>query len=121
MNAQAHSLAAFMTVASASAAEERRRGVSTLRPVVDGFCGAVATRLPDILEPATNPNHRQFCHSILFGCAVGYGTYKAWQWEPTEDWQKFVRWALLIGGAAYLTHLALDFTTRKSLPLVGRL
>lgn len=120
MNAQAHGLAAFITVATASAAEERRRGVSTLRPLVDGLVASVATGLPDKLEPAVNPNHRQFFHSLFFAGVVGYGTYKAWQWEPTDDWQKLARWVLLIGGAAYLTHLALDFTTTKSLPVFGK-
>lgn len=121
MNAQAHSLAAFFTVATASAAEERRRGVSTMRPLLDGLVASVATGLPDKLEPAIHPNHRQFFHSILLAGVVGYGTYRAWAWEPAEDWQKLARWALLIGGAAYLTHLALDFTTKKSLPLIGRI
>lgn len=121
MNAQAHSLAAFLTVATTSAAEERRRGVSTLRPVLHGLAGAVATGLPDKLEPAIHPNHRQFFHSFFVAGVIGYGTYKAWQWEPTEDWQKLARWALLIGGVAYLTHLALDSTTAKSLPVFGKI
>jgi inner membrane protein len=121
MNAQAHSWAAFITTATVSAAEERRGGVSTLRPVLDGLAGAAFTGLPDKLEPAIHPNHRQFFHSLLVAGVIGYATYKAWQWEPTEDWHKPVRWALLIGGAAYLTHLALDFTTAKSLPVIGKL
>ena len=120
MNAQAHSFAAFITVATASAAEERQRGVSTLRPLFDGLAASVATGLPDKLEPPVNPNHRQFFHSLFFAGVVGYATYKAWQWEPTDDWQELARWALLIGGAAYLTHLALDFTTAKSLPGFGQ-
>lgn len=120
MNADAHKLGAFITVTAASAADEKRRGQSTIRPVIDGLAGAIATGLPDILEPASHPNHRQFFHGLAFAGCVGYGTYKAWQWEPTEGWQKLLRWGMLIGGTAYLTHLAMDFTTRKSLPVLGR-
>lgn len=75
--------------------------------------------LPDILEPATSPNHRQFFHSLAFAATIGWGLYELWQWEPDEEWQEWLKGGLLIAGGAYLVHLAMDATTKKSLPLLG--
>ncbi len=119
-NGTTHRLGAFATVATLSAVEEKRRGQATLRPLLDGAAGAILTSLPDKLEPANNPNHRQFFHSVVFAAGVGYLTYRAYKWQPTEDWEQIVRWLAIIGGVAYLTHLALDACTAKSLPLVGK-
>lgn len=120
-NAATHGLAGFVAVATCSAADEKRRGQATLQPLLDGVAGALLTSLPDKLEPAIHPNHRQFFHSVAFAAGVGYATYRAYKWQPTDDWERVLRWLLVIGGAAYLTHLALDACTAKSLPLVGKL
>jgi len=58
---------------------------------------------------------------LLFAAGLGYGMYKLYQWEPQTDLQGALRVLGLIAGGAYLVHLALDFTTKRSLPLVGRL
>jgi len=120
-NSATHGLTAFAVVAALSAVDEHRRGRTTLQPLVDGATGALLTSLPDKLEPAIHPNHRQFFHSVAFAAGVGYVTYKAYKWQPTEDWEKILRWLVVIGGVAYLVHLVLDACTAKSLPLVGRL
>ncbi len=84
--------------------------------------GAFLGRLPDMIEPAfRNPNHRQFFHSITVLCFLATGMHKAYHWEPHDEFEKIVKGVLLIGGAAYLSHLALDALTSKSLPLIGRL
>jgi len=84
--------------------------------------GAFLGRLPDMIEPALrNPNHRQFFHSVTVLGLLATGIHKVYHWEPQEEFEKIVRGVLLIGGAAYLSHLALDALTSKSLPLVGRL
>ena len=84
--------------------------------------GAFLGRLPDMIEPAfRNPNHRQFFHSITVLGLLTTGMHKAYHWEPHDEFEKIVRGVLLIGGAAYLSHLALDALTSKSLPLIGRL
>lgn len=75
--------------------------------------------LPDVLEPATSPNHRQFFHSLAFAAMVGWGLHELWQWEPDEEWQGWLKSGLLVAGGAYLVHLAMDATTDKSLPLLG--
>ena len=43
------------------------RGELTMKPVAGSLLAALATNLPDILEPATNPNHRQFFVSVVTG------------------------------------------------------
>lgn len=122
MNGPTHRIAAFAAIATVSAHAESRQGKEpTLRPVLDGTVAAMLTGLPDILEPALHPNHRQFFHSLVFAGAVGYGVYRAYHWQPTEDWQKLARWLAMIAGGAYLVHLALDATTRKSLPMIGKI
>ncbi len=42
------------------------------------FCGAgiaiIGSRIPDFLEPAKNPRHRKFFHSVAFASLVTTGT-----------------------------------------------
>lgn len=40
---------------------------------------ALASRLPDILEPATNPNHRGFFHSVVFFVALALLCVGVWK------------------------------------------
>ena len=75
--------------------------------------------LPDLLEPASNgPHHRRFCHSVVALGAVGYGIYRAYQWQPETDMQKCLRAIALLLGIGYLSHLAADSLTPSSLPLI---
>jgi membrane-bound metal-dependent hydrolase YbcI (DUF457 family) len=120
-NSAVHRTVAFAAIATLSHAEDQRNGTPTVRPILDGAVAALLTNLPDKLEPATNPNHRQICHSLVFAFGVGYLTYQAYNWRPKTDWQRIVRWLALVGGCAYLTHLAIDACSPKSLPLVGKL
>jgi len=121
MNGPTHRAAAFWAVAAVSAHSDARQGQTTLRPLIDGTAAALLTGLPDRIEPAFHPNHRQFFHSVAFASTVGYGVFKAYKWQTTEEWEKWVRWLAMIAGSAYLVHLALDCCTKKSLPLVGKI
>jgi membrane-bound metal-dependent hydrolase YbcI (DUF457 family) len=85
---------------------------------VGGFCLGT---LPDIVEPATSPHHRQFFHSIAFATLLGFGMYKLYKWDPKTPKAEIFRLAGLIAGGAYLFHLALDATTKRSLPMIGRI
>lgn len=84
--------------------------------------GLLFGKLPDVIEPAfKNPNHRQFFHSIAFASAVGLGLKKVYDWEPEDGFEKAIRLLTLCAGIGYLSHLMLDATTPKSLPLIGKL
>ncbi len=112
-----------------------------------GIGGAGGGCLPDVLEPALCPNHRQFSHGILPALVVENLTRgkRAEAVRSLLDWAlsadpgcyafKLVdgtlivpRWArFLIAGivkgmpAGYASHLVLDALTPKCLPLIGRL
>lgn len=86
--------------------------------VLSGVGGAVAGTvggiLPDKLEPAYDPNHRKFFHSITMGTALGFGLYPLHK-SNLPDLAKGI---LTVGTIGYLSHLALDSQTPKGLPLI---
>ena len=83
-NATAHRLGAAAVVSGVALAAENNQEEPTAKPLVAGSLAWLAGTLPDILEPARHPNHRQFFHSLAFAGLVGHGVYKAWKWEPGE-------------------------------------
>ena len=110
---------------------------------VGGYFGS---SFPDLLEPADNPNHRKFFHSIVFnGLLAGSlfiskilysGARKiakcGWdKMQTTENpIEKFFWWScsvtvLVLAGAwtgmtvGYLSHVAADSMTAKSIPFLG--
>jgi len=117
----AHRVVAGSVIGVAIAHKESQDGVSTAWPVAGGGLGALFGTLPDVIEPANHPNHRQFFHGVFFAAALGYGWYKLYQWKPEETWQRTARMVGLIGIGAYLIHLMMDATTPKSVPLIGQL
>lgn len=111
------------------------------------FGGYIGGILPDIIEPATWPGHRRFAHSLAAGGSVTgttkiflpnieeYFRSKAEQYRvrgpqdainqdtviPSRVLESAMRFALgfvtgLVGG--YVSHLALDAGTSKSIPIV---
>jgi len=78
-----------------------------------GIAGAAAM-VPDILEPAITPNHRGFFHSLTMAVLVAYFI----SGKHTKNWS--AKMALLIGvaGFGFLSHLAADATTPKSIRLI---
>jgi inner membrane protein len=118
-NAAGHSYFNFFSVTAGCAAVQYAEGRRVDgASIAMGAAAACLPSLPDILEPAVHPNHRQFFHSVAMALAIAYGMHRAYKWEPQEDWERAVRMLLLVGGAAYLAHLARDAFTAKSLPLV---
>jgi len=82
-----------------------------------GVGGVVGGLGPDVLEPATNPNHRNVAHSLVAGGVVTSA------WRPLNDASTAPSWARAFGRGVvvgYISHLALDFTTPDGLPLLGR-
>lgn len=120
MNAAAHQWTAALTAGLVLHADERTRRQVTAWPIAGAGLAAVATNLPDILEPAVNPHHRQFFHSLAFAGLLIVSGIALYDWQPETDEGRFWRKAGLIGLGAYLCHLALDATTPRSLPLLGR-
>jgi inner membrane protein len=121
MNGAAHRLAAGVAVGLYMGKKEADNGVATHQPVAGGIAASIFTLLPDILEPATSPNHRQFFHSAVFATLLAGGLYKLHKWEPEDSAKKFWKALGMLAISGYLIHLALDATTTKSLPLIGRL
>jgi len=119
-NAFAHRAGAAITVGTVIYQYEKNNGESTSKPITGAGIAAVLGTLPDIIEPACSPNHRQFFHSFgMFGL-VGLGLYKLNQWEPEDGFDEALRFVLMAASGAYLVHLAMDSSTPKSLPLIGK-
>lgn len=90
-----------------------------INPLLATSVGVAFAKLPDILEPATNPHHRQFCHSLVVLAAIGYGVKKVYDWKPQGRTGEFWRVMALCAGVGYISHLVLDGLTPRSLPLIG--
>lgn len=100
--------------------------------------------LPDVLEPALTPDHRQFAHGIIPAAAAvhfGKGAHREgcdslYSWahrapRPSEcvgtppgsvpRWLRFAIAGFFRGvPVGYLSHLVADFGTPRCLPLIGR-
>lgn len=117
-NANAHRIGAAIAIGGVMAIQEDKDGELTARPLWGAAGGALAGTLPDILEPAYHPNHRQFFHSFTALGLVGVGLYKLHKWEPSDDVGKVLRGLGMVVCGAYIAHLVMDAGTPKSLPLV---
>ncbi len=85
--------------------------------------GLAGGRLPDLLEPARHPNHRQLGHSVSVGATLIALIPKLTDDEQCPQWLRDnaalrIFCISLIGG--YLSHLLLDSMTKKGLPLLDR-
>ena len=89
-------------------------------PIFAGVVGAIAAGLPDLLEPAILPGHRQFCHSAAFVALIASTLKDVYDWRPKTANQEFLRDVILSIGLGYLSHLTADATTAAGLPLLGR-
>lgn len=77
--------------------------------------GAAVAALPDVIEPADNPNHRAMFHSLACAGVLTYGAFG----KHTHKMLPENRHALQVAALSYLSHLLLDSGTPKSLPLAG--
>lgn len=71
MNRATHQVVAGIGVGAYLADRSSKAGAPTVNPILGGVAAALFTNLPDLLEPATSPNHRAFFHSIFFAAFVG--------------------------------------------------
>ncbi len=116
-NAAAHKLGAALAVGAVTAAGTHNDEKTVVKTATASILAYHLGTLPDLLEPATNPNHRQFFHSLAFLGLVGAGMYKLYKWETEDEMDKLIRFALLTAGGAYVTHLLMDSSTSKGLPI----
>lgn len=119
MNRAVHQLVAGAAAGIYLAKRESETGATTIKPLLGSVAATFFTNLPDILEPATSPNHRGKFHSLAFAALLGTCLYQLNQWQTETELESLLKGAGMLAVSAYLIHLALDFTTAKSLPLVG--
>ncbi|WP_050553770.1 metal-dependent hydrolase [Leptospira santarosai] len=82
------------------------------RLLIGGGLGIVGGMIPDILEPADNPHHRQTAHSVAFAvllCILIMQTKKKYPSASVFLDSMFV---------GYVSHLGLDSTTPMGIPLI---
>lgn len=80
-----------------------------------GMVGALAATIPDKLEPATNPNHRELFHSYLFLVGTLATELHILKGEQAKYLLKLLS---LAAAGGYSSHLLADSFTKKSLPLI---
>jgi inner membrane protein len=124
----------------------RGREISLPELIGAALSGALTSKLPDILEPATHPNHRSTFHSKGFLAMTGtvalpwaekkrqrqhqladYARFQANSPENESDrayWLRKVLWHEFVAGLltglvfGYISHLVADSFTPKGLPLI---
>jgi inner membrane protein len=124
MEAGAWTATGFAFVANVIAQAERKRqdpsyqfnplecvGVS----VAAHFVGRFAGQLPDLLEPAFHPGHRDLFHSVGFGALIVAGASKLNKNSQLASNAKFV---VNTAAAAYISHLVLDGATPAGIPIL---
>lgn len=92
-----------------------KRKVTLLETLCAAAVGAIGGILPDLLEPATSPNHRAVFHSVGIACLV----YQGNRWiaeHPTLPQE--TKTALHLASLGYGSHLLLDAQTPRGLPWV---
>lgn len=122
MRAAAHTAIAGLTAFGGVTLIKRKHPTARLPdPIFAGIVAAMAAGIPDYLEPATNPHHRQFCHSGACAALIVGAMQKLYAWEPASPGDVRLRNSLLSIGIGYLAHLGADLTTAMGLPLIGKL
>lgn len=119
-NALTHQFVAALTVGAWVAQSEATERKKTMAPLGGAALAAISTNLPDKLEPAINPHHRQFFHSLAFAGLLGLCIYRLYEWETKTTQEELIKFCLLVVGGSYLIHLAMDACTSRSLPLLGK-
>jgi len=79
--------------------------------ILGGFAGA----LPDLIEPATSPNHRSCFHSVALLAILAHGNQKIWESQNLTEHQKL---AISLFSAAFGSHLLSDSGSAKGIPLI---
>lgn len=122
MRASAHAAIAGVSAFTMVALIKQQHPAARLpHPAFAALVAVLASGLPDVLEPAHSPHHRQFCHSAAFAALVTTGMKKLYDWIPATPGETLMRDVLLGVGFGYMAHLCTDATTAMGLPLVGKI
>lgn len=119
-NGNSHRIVSALTIGGALMYQETLDNKKSCTPFFGAALGSLSATLPDLLEPATNPRHRQFFHSVAFAAIVGGLAWRIKEWQPEDAVEDALRGLLLVGCSAYLIHLGMDALTKRSLPLLGK-
>lgn len=119
-NAKTHFIVGAVTGAVVNATLQLTQGSLKRKETFDwgeflvsaGTAGAAAL-LPDLIEPATTPNHRKFFHSVFMAGIVAY----LMTGKHTKRLPRTTLLLLTVAGAGYLSHLAADATTPKCISI----
>ena len=65
---------------------EEEGGSNVARMIGGAIGGHLGGTMPDLIEPASMPQHRQVAHSIAIGLALAFGTK-----EMVDDWEASCR------------------------------
>ncbi|TGK12929.1 metal-dependent hydrolase [Leptospira stimsonii] len=82
------------------------------RLIIGAGLGAVGGMIPDILEPADHPHHRQTAHSLAFALLLFGLNSQAKKYYPDAS---LALDSLFVG---YASHLGLDSTTPMGIPFI---
>jgi len=88
---------------------------SLIGVLVASTLGGIAGLLPDIIEPPNNPNHRGLFHSASVG---GLLTYLLKDVAKSNTIRQEGKLISAIFGLGYLSHLFMDSSTKKGLPII---
>ena len=119
MNRNNHKIAGALAGAGVHLAHKSRTGQQPtfFGTLFAALAGSIGGTIPDDLEPPDNPNHRGPCHSVSAGIAL----LRQWQrLSESGNIPPHVKDILESTYAGYMSHLLLDATTPKGLPLFGR-
>ena len=109
-------LGALIALANDYAYKQKKGQPMTFGDIIKSLIiGGLAGIAPDIIEPATNPNHRGFFHSVAMLNILAYSQDRTWQAHNLAEEQKQLISTLI---DAYTSHLLSDSTTQKGLPLL---
>ncbi len=77
--------------------------------------GGVFGLLPDLIEPASHPNHRSLFHSVAALAGLMYVGSRV----LSSSLDKKAKSGITVMLASYTTHLLLDLMTPKGLPVLA--
>lgn len=79
--------------------------------------GSLGAQVPDLLEPAYHPGHRNFFHSVAFGTLAAVAVKKL---NDNPAVPEGIKLAANAGTIGFVSHLVMDGNTPAGIPLIFR-